>query len=428
MALRLFDDLQRLGIGVWIDARNLVPGTKWRDAIRAAIRESTHFVALLSSISIRKRGYVQTELKIAFDVLDEIPADEIFVVPVRIDECVPTYPRLSELHWADLFPSYEDGLAKVLRAIRLGQADQNESGQGDGSNRTGGDGGNEDSRAVSRAGEQCSRCGSSIDASADRCKSCGQGLASPNVRAADRQRSALYDRYDVVSAGLIASGYRDRLEALRALVRKSAVVMTMSVSRAMGLFRSKDDDRSYLALSSPGDTGSWALASSVQAIAEHVLFPGYGREIAYATLSPTGDGIWRFGPVAVQLNERFITHRSSILDSAAPHLVNKMALADVWSAQASVFTSTFEDRDKLAVIKVGDRISSAKTADELSLLLLRQGDRPLRDDFMEVAIYGPITLEAVQAIRIRSPGVPEGMRELLRALARAAGVEYSEVG
>jgi hypothetical protein len=117
-AKRLYNDLKGAGLEPWIDDEDLVPGQKWRETINKIIKESRYVLTLLSSKSLSKRGYVQKELKTALDVLDEFPPDNIFVIPVRIDECKPVDERLEGLHWVDLFPSYKDGLKKILRVFQ----------------------------------------------------------------------------------------------------------------------------------------------------------------------------------------------------------------------------------------------------------------------------------------------------------------------
>jgi hypothetical protein len=86
-------------------------------AIDRAIRESSFFIALLSKNSVSKVGYVQKELKIAMDILDQHPASGIFVVPVRLDPCKPEEERLRHLHWADLFMDYEACLSRLLKVF-----------------------------------------------------------------------------------------------------------------------------------------------------------------------------------------------------------------------------------------------------------------------------------------------------------------------
>jgi tetratricopeptide (TPR) repeat protein len=105
----------------------MLSGQNWKSAIRSAIRKSSFFLALMSSKSLTLKGYVQKELKVALEILDEIPPDHIFIIPVRIDECKPQGERLEELHWADLFPSYEDGLNQILKVLnRYSSSNQSE--------------------------------------------------------------------------------------------------------------------------------------------------------------------------------------------------------------------------------------------------------------------------------------------------------------
>ena len=115
-ARRLYADLKRVGIDPWLDVHDLLPGTEWRFAVKKAIRESRFFIALLSSCSISKIGFVQNEFKEALDVLDSFPEGEIFIIPIRLDNCtVPV--RFAKLNWVDLFVSYDKGLNKIKKVI-----------------------------------------------------------------------------------------------------------------------------------------------------------------------------------------------------------------------------------------------------------------------------------------------------------------------
>lgn len=116
-ALRLYSDLTRAGVDVWLDQESLLPGQPWKPAIEKAIRDTRYFVALLSATSVSRRGYVQKELIIALDVLEEFPSEDIFVIPARIEECSPSHHKLRDLHWVDLYPDWDRGVGKILRAI-----------------------------------------------------------------------------------------------------------------------------------------------------------------------------------------------------------------------------------------------------------------------------------------------------------------------
>ncbi len=117
-AKQIHDDLKREGIDAWFDKETLLPGQNWEYEIRQAIKNSQYFIALLSSSSVSKSGYVQKELRMALDALDKLPESEIFVIPARLDKCQPTHEKLTKLHWVDLFPSYEKGMKQILRVLK----------------------------------------------------------------------------------------------------------------------------------------------------------------------------------------------------------------------------------------------------------------------------------------------------------------------
>lgn len=118
-ARRLFLALREAGLNPWFDKESLLPGQNWRSAVRDAIRESRFFIALLSSNSVSKKGYVQKELKDALAVLEEYPASSVFIIPVRLDDCEPSYAGIRELHWVDLFEGWDKGLASIIRTTDL---------------------------------------------------------------------------------------------------------------------------------------------------------------------------------------------------------------------------------------------------------------------------------------------------------------------
>ena len=86
-ARHLYDVLHQRGVDVWFDIESLLPGQKWHVAIQDAIRSCRYFIAILSKQLLSKKGYVQKELRAAFDELDEYPEGGIFVVPVRRRYC-----------------------------------------------------------------------------------------------------------------------------------------------------------------------------------------------------------------------------------------------------------------------------------------------------------------------------------------------------
>jgi hypothetical protein len=119
-ARRLYGALKAVpGIEPWFDEENLLPGVRWEPAIRKAIRESEFFLALLSKRSATKRGYVQKERKNALDILDEFPEDQVYFIPIRLEDCQLPSERLRDIQYVDFFPDWDGGLKKVLRSITI---------------------------------------------------------------------------------------------------------------------------------------------------------------------------------------------------------------------------------------------------------------------------------------------------------------------
>ncbi|MCP4108120.1 MAG: SUMF1/EgtB/PvdO family nonheme iron enzyme [Desulfobacteraceae bacterium] len=116
IARKLFDDLKEVA-EPWLDRECLLPGERWKTGIKQAIKETDFFLALLSSRSVPKKGFVQTELDTALNELRNYPPDQIYIIPARLDKCIPKHEILHDLNWVDLFPSYEAGLEKILLVL-----------------------------------------------------------------------------------------------------------------------------------------------------------------------------------------------------------------------------------------------------------------------------------------------------------------------
>jgi len=116
-AKRLYHDLRTEGFNPWLDKENLIAGSDWKASIHEALKASQFVLLLLSSRSVDKRGFVQREVRLALDMLEEFPPSKIFLIPVRLDECEPSHRRLEDLHRVDLFP-YESGFRSILRSLR----------------------------------------------------------------------------------------------------------------------------------------------------------------------------------------------------------------------------------------------------------------------------------------------------------------------
>jgi len=118
VAERLFEALLANGFDPWMDSRKLLPGQNWPRAIEQAISVSDFFVACFSSRSTPKRGHFQSELRYALDCASGLPLDEVYLIPVRTEECSVPARVQREFQYVDLFPDWEKGFQSILTVIR----------------------------------------------------------------------------------------------------------------------------------------------------------------------------------------------------------------------------------------------------------------------------------------------------------------------
>jgi TIR domain len=113
----LYRRLQQEGFRPWMDIRDILPGEIWKSRIKKEIRRSDFFFACLSKKAIGKRGMLQTEIKLAMEIWEEMLSEDIYLIPIRLEECdVPD--SLQDFQRVDLFT--DDGWSLLLKSVHTG--------------------------------------------------------------------------------------------------------------------------------------------------------------------------------------------------------------------------------------------------------------------------------------------------------------------
>jgi hypothetical protein len=120
-AERLFRVLQAREYAPWLDRRKLLPGQNWPRRIEDAIANADFFIPCFSSNSIKKRGGFQAEVRYALDCASRLPIDDVFVVPVRLDDCRVPARIQRETQYVDIFPDFDAGVERVIATIETGR-------------------------------------------------------------------------------------------------------------------------------------------------------------------------------------------------------------------------------------------------------------------------------------------------------------------
>ena len=117
-AEELYDALTIAGFDPWMDRRKLMPGQNWARAIEDSMSVSEFVIACFSTRSVTKKGGFQAEIRYALDCAQRIPLDQVFLIPVRLDDCRVPERITREVQYVDLFPNWDAGLVKVLKMLR----------------------------------------------------------------------------------------------------------------------------------------------------------------------------------------------------------------------------------------------------------------------------------------------------------------------
>lgn len=96
--------LQSAGIAVWMDVESIRAGEEWDLAIKRALRTSQLVIVFLSNSAVSREGYLQTEILEVLELSKRKPPGEVFLIPVRLDDC-PIHPRLEHFHCVSLLDS-----------------------------------------------------------------------------------------------------------------------------------------------------------------------------------------------------------------------------------------------------------------------------------------------------------------------------------
>ena len=101
----------------WMDTEDLLPGQDFDLEIYKALRDSDAILICLSQTSVTKTGYLNKEIRRALDTADEKPEGAIYIIPVKFDDCTPSFEKLKKYQWVNY---YESGAReRLIKSLRL---------------------------------------------------------------------------------------------------------------------------------------------------------------------------------------------------------------------------------------------------------------------------------------------------------------------
>jgi len=100
VAEKIYKKLKEDNLKPWLDIHHLTVGVNWNLKIQETINKCQFFMLLLSKNSMNKKGFIQKEIKIALEIVDLLPSTEIFILPIKLDDCeIPS--SLGKYQWVE---------------------------------------------------------------------------------------------------------------------------------------------------------------------------------------------------------------------------------------------------------------------------------------------------------------------------------------
>lgn len=250
----------------------------------------------------------------------------------------------------------------------------------------------------------CPRCRDDVPPSIDYCLRCNQRVPPPNVRTAEatREIAALQKRY---RKSVSDAADRKAIQSLRrfetmlqkdsraVIARTPADLFVLVLSTHQTLSRYHELARTEIRVP------KGELWDRRRQEADAALFTGYEDKLHFAALTLDGQGLTNYGSCSIVLRA------TDIADRASAMVMNSVLLKEKYPGRQSSpnriplgYRSNWEARFKLSIAKLGKKIGRGTRKDRFPGILLRRGADTADDEFIEVQIWGPVTVKAVQTV------------------------------
>lgn len=253
----------------------------------------------------------------------------------------------------------------------------------------------------------CESCGHPVPLAASVCPHCGQPCRfSSNVRAAlfPEETAALDRRYRKAKMEAEGRGCREVLGAFEAAVGRSQAVISRPLREADRLAVSERElystyyQQIYAEHRSPS-SDDWDRR---RRIADESLFPGYKESIRFAALTLDEEGVASYGGdepdgfCFLVLRSEMIAQRTTVFEDNSVLVHERHG-----SPLPAGLRAVWEDRGKLAVAKLSGSFAPHTLEERFPGLLLQQATSSEDEHFVEVHIWGPMSVRTVAKVVLK---------------------------
>jgi hypothetical protein len=266
-------------------------------------------------------------------------------------------------------------------------------------------------------------CGNDIPQPSASCPHCGRPGIFWNVLSAEEpaESAALERRYQAAKRDATAREAAGALQEFENALTGSKAVIARSESE---VFRLATNPRqlygTYYQLREAGlrlpDGKEWDV---LRELADTVLFPEYKKEIRFGALSLDGRGLPNYGSCSIVLKDGMIAHRASVFEENSALFVERRKIKISRNPKVPKgYRASWDSRGKLCTAKLSGRIDSGTGPDKYSRLLLKAAATSEDDEFVEVHIWGPMTVLTMERVIVMAPQASKRTRAIKSKLAK----------
>lgn len=257
----------------------------------------------------------------------------------------------------------------------------------------------------------CQHCGEAYVPVSLTCPHCAGAGEYPNVFLANQERPALLRRYQTACNQASRQGVDLLLQALqKAVEQKSQACINRDYLEIRRLIKGGSAYASYYQQIKAGlrllTDDKWEESRER---VDTLFFPGFKEEMLFAALTLDDRGIFYYGACCLILKETMIQKRATLFHENTVQFVIKNSILISDSAPEG-FRAVWLDRGLLAVAKAAEDVSPSTTeADFPQLLVWQDPTQEGEDIFIEIHIYGSLTIQSAK--KITFPASPlKGMK------------------
>lgn len=275
----------------------------------------------------------------------------------------------------------------------------------------------------------CPECRNGFPGSEERCPHCARPGLYPNVFTAEdaAEVDAVERRYQLARQAGMLRGADAAIENFEIEIDKTRAVIARPVGELQRLTTNDNEIYAtfYQLLKAGVRIPTGEKWDTLRGVADEALFSGYKEHIRFAALSLDGSGLMNYGKCFIILRTEMIAHRASVFEENS---VLFMEHQDIGMKDAHKlphgYRATWENRGKLCIAKLAAKIDGTTLPDAYSGLLLQQGRTSEEDDFVEVHIWGPMTIRTVEEVSLN----PREKRAARAITSRASRERLAKFG